>query len=170
MKAKITNSKIFKYKKPKIKLYSLICLLSVFCLCESVAATSTFKQLQIVQQPTTKQPNTTRAEAERLAKEAEQLYKQGNAQSLTQARKKWEEALVLWRKIGDKQQQAVSLFGIGRIYTDLGENLKALPYFNRALPLFRAVGNRNGEADTLSDSRLCQSRPTRIIRDSTVII
>jgi tetratricopeptide (TPR) repeat protein len=43
----------------------------------------------------------------------------------------------------------VTLTNIGSVYASLGENQKALDYYNRALPLIRAVGDRGGEAKTL---------------------
>jgi CHAT domain-containing protein len=42
------------------------------------------------------------------------------------------------------------LRNIGKVYSNIGENQKALGYFERALPLHRAVGDRQGEAATLS--------------------
>jgi len=37
------------------------------------------------------------------------------------------------------------------VYSDLGEQAKALEYFEQALPLHKAVGNRAGEAATLNN-------------------
>jgi tetratricopeptide (TPR) repeat protein len=37
------------------------------------------------------------------------------------------------------------------VYSDLGEKQKALEFYNQALPLFRAVGDREGEATTLNN-------------------
>lgn len=45
--------------------------------------------------------------------------------------------------------EAVTLLGIGRVYDALGEKKQALDYFQQALPLSRAVGDRAGEAVTL---------------------
>ncbi len=43
------------------------------------------------------------------------------------------------------------------MYSDLGEKQKALDYFNQALPLLRAVGNRAGEATALNNIGLVYS-------------
>ncbi|WP_416242438.1 tetratricopeptide repeat protein, partial [Anabaena cylindrica] len=40
---------------------------------------------------------------------------------------------------------------IGKVYSDLGEKQKALEYYNQALPLSRAVGDRGEEATTLNN-------------------
>ncbi|MBD2222359.1 tetratricopeptide repeat protein [Calothrix sp. FACHB-1219] len=133
-----------------LKLYTLTCLLSVVLLSESVGAKATFKQTQIAQQPTTTQ-DATRAAAQKAFEEGMALYKQGTAESLRQAREKWQEALILWRKAGDKEWQAITLLSIGRVYSDLGEKQKALEYYNNALSLWRAVGDRSGEATTLNN-------------------
>ncbi|WP_322744013.1 tetratricopeptide repeat protein [Nostoc edaphicum] len=38
---------------------------------------------------------------------------------------------------------------MGGVYSDLGEKQEALKYYNQALPIFRAVGDKGGEANTL---------------------
>jgi hypothetical protein len=79
------KSDFFTYLKPKFKLYSLICLLSVVLLSESVGAKATFKQTQIAQQPTTSQ-DATRAAAQKASDEGMALYEQGTAESLRQVK------------------------------------------------------------------------------------
>ncbi len=105
----------------------------------------------IAQQGRSSQQDATRAEAEKLTKEGLKLFKQGTKESLLAARNKFESALVLWRKLDYKKEQAVNLLGIGRIYSDLGEKQKALQYLNQALPLIRAVVDRVGEATILTN-------------------
>ena len=126
MKAKPTKSDFFRYSRPKFKLYSLICLLSVVLLSESVGARSTLKQSQIAQQPATTQQDATRAAAEKVSEEGMALYEQGTAVSLRQAIEKWQEALVLWQKAGDKQWEATTLNNIGKVYSDLGDKQNAM--------------------------------------------
>ncbi|MBD2354489.1 tetratricopeptide repeat protein [Tolypothrix sp. FACHB-123] len=133
------------------RLYTLTCLLSVVLLSESVGANATFKQTQIAQQPTTTQQDANRVAAEKAFDEGMALYKQGTAESLRQAREKWQQALILWQKAGDKAKEAYTSLGIGYVYDALGEKQKALEYFNNALPLYRAVGDRGGEASTLNN-------------------
>ncbi|WP_339377824.1 CHAT domain-containing protein [Calothrix sp. NIES-2100] len=60
-------------------------------------------------------------------------------------------ALPLYRAVGDRGGEATTLNNIGAVYNDLGEKQKALEYFNNALPLSRAVGDRGGEATTLNN-------------------
>ena len=51
--------------------------------------------------------------------------------------------------MGDRGGEATALNDIGVVYDDLGERQKALDYYNQALPLYHAVGDRKGEAITL---------------------
>jgi tetratricopeptide (TPR) repeat protein len=136
---------------PKFSHYGLIALLSVVLVSESVGARATLAQLQIAQQPTTIQPDATRAEAMKLMKEGVELFKQGTAESLVAARNKWEQALILWQKLDDKKLQATTLSNIGRVYDDLGDKQQALKFYNQSLPLYIEVGDKSGQAITLSN-------------------
>jgi tetratricopeptide (TPR) repeat protein len=99
----------------------------------------------------------TRAAAKRALQEGAQLFKQGTAESLRQAIAKWEEALPLYRAVGDKKGEAVILLGIGRVYSDLGQKQKALSFYNQALLLRRVTGDKKGEATTLNNIGLVYS-------------
>ena len=110
------------------------------------------RNLEIIAQQGETQADAMRAEALKLMEEGVQLFEQGSKESLLAARDKLKAALVLWQKLeNNKRGQAVSLLGIGRVYSDLGEKRKALQYFNEALPLYRAVENKGGEAITLNN-------------------
>ncbi|HAZ44298.1 MAG TPA: hypothetical protein DDW76_09975 [Cyanobacteria bacterium UBA11369] len=147
---------------------SLVLLIGVLLLSESVAGTPTqFSPLvptalpgnarggrggsSIAQQPATTSPEATKAAAERIFQEGMQLFQQGTGESLRGAIAKWEEALRLYRVVGDKKGEATALLGIGRAYNALEEKQKALEFFNQSLSLFRAVGNKMGEAGALNN-------------------
>jgi CHAT domain-containing protein/tetratricopeptide (TPR) repeat protein len=89
--------------------------------------------------------------AQRKFEEGEALRAQGTAESLRLAMKKYEEALPLWRAIGARREEAVTLNNIGAVYNSLGEWRKALDFLTQALPLLRAVGDRREEATTLTN-------------------
>ncbi|WP_313933876.1 MULTISPECIES: tetratricopeptide repeat protein [Nostocaceae] len=148
------------------KLLFLPLLLSSLLLSDAVRATSKTQDLQIAQQPT--QPEATRAAAKQAFNEGFELYKQGTAESLQQALAKWQIALPLWQKLGDKSNEALTLIGIGKVYSDLGEKQQALLYYNQALPLIRAVGDRSGEANTLNKplTPVASSRETLSVKCS----
>ncbi|WP_375339704.1 tetratricopeptide repeat protein [Okeania sp. SIO2G4] len=91
------------------------------------------------------------AEAERLLRQGYELLKQGTAESKKQAIEISEKALQLYREAGNKTWEALTLLGIGRVYSDLGEKQKALDYFNQSLTLWQEVKDQTGEARTLTD-------------------
>jgi CHAT domain-containing protein/Tfp pilus assembly protein PilF len=113
----------------------------------SVAASTTSQQAQ---QPATTSKETNRANAERLFKEAEQLFQQQTAESRRQAIEKWIAALLIFRAVGDATWEAITLNNIGNVYSDLGENQKALEYYNQALPVRQALDDKAGVAITLA--------------------
>ncbi|HKQ92952.1 MAG TPA: CHAT domain-containing tetratricopeptide repeat protein, partial [Blastocatellia bacterium] len=65
------------------------------------------------------------------------------------ALKKYEEALPLWRRIGDRRGEALTLVSMGMAYYSLGERQKAVDFLTQALSLHRAAGDREDEATTL---------------------
>ncbi|MDB9512415.1 tetratricopeptide repeat protein, partial [Kamptonema animale CS-326] len=119
-----------------------------------VAARSAIQLSQGVSQQREGNPATA---AERAFTEGDQLYQQGTAESLRQAIAKFEEALKLYREVGNNGGQAISLLALGRIYSELGEKQKALEYYNQSLSLSRAVADRGGEARTLNNIGLVYS-------------
>jgi tetratricopeptide (TPR) repeat protein len=171
--AQCMNNRVnLSYFLPKFSHYGLITLLSVVLWSESVGARATLAQSQLAQQPATIKPEATRAEAERLMNEGLQLYKQGSAESLLAARKKWEAALVLWQKLGDKGEQATILLAIGRVCNDLGDKQQALKFYNQSLPLSVEVGHKSVQAATLNLCRLqrlqrMQIKPLTLLSFST---
>jgi len=129
---------------------SVLMLVSlVFCI-KLVAATPDVRSQKIAQQPSATQ-DATRAAAQQALEQGVKLYRQGTAESLRQAIAKFEEALVLWRQVGDKKQEATTLNNIGLVYDNLGEKQKALSFYNQSLPLSRLVGDKSGEATTLNN-------------------
>jgi CHAT domain-containing protein len=53
--------------------------------------------------------------------------------------------------VRNRSGEAVTLNNIGIVYKALGEQTKALEYYNQALPIVRTVRNRSTEATTLSN-------------------
>jgi CHAT domain-containing protein/tetratricopeptide (TPR) repeat protein len=92
-----------------------------------------------------------RIAAQRKYKEGEALRAQGTAESLRLAVKKYEEALPLWRAVGDRRSEAITLNNLGAAYFSLGEKRKSIEFFTQALPLHRAIGDSREEATTLNN-------------------
>jgi hypothetical protein len=74
-----------------------------------------------------------RALAKKLMQEAEKLYKQLTPESLLKAKQKCEEALIIWRQLGDKGQILETVNNLQQIYHQLGGKQKVLEYNNQAL-------------------------------------
>ncbi|MGH9842753.1 MAG: tetratricopeptide repeat protein, partial [Blastocatellia bacterium] len=91
--------------------------------------------------------------AKKAAFEGDQFRKKKDAASLRQAIEKYQEALPSWRAAADRKGEAGTLYTLGLVFMSLTERTSALECFNRALPLFREMGDRVGrigEADSLN--------------------
>jgi hypothetical protein len=95
--------------------------------------------------------DTDRMAAERALVEGTHQYRQGTAKSLTAAIEKLQEALRLWRAIGDRTGEVHALASIGETYFVMGEKAKALEYFEQVLPFCQALGDRYEEARMLNN-------------------
>ncbi len=91
-----------------------------------------------------------RVAARKSFAEGEAFYAQGTAGTLRMAIKKYEEALLQWRIVDDRREEANVLYSIGAVYDSLGENKKALDFYNQSLPLWSVVSDRGEEARTLN--------------------
>ena len=89
-----------------------------------------------------------RVAAKSVYREAEQL-KNGATEDRRKSIDKYQEALKLYRRAGDRRGEAETINNIGEIYYNLGEKQKALETTTEALPIFRAAGDRGGEAVAL---------------------
>jgi tetratricopeptide (TPR) repeat protein len=67
------------------------------------------------------------------------------------ALQKFEQALSICQRVGEKKAEAAFLNEIGLVYSSLGQYDKALEYFEEALPIVRKVGDVEGEAATLNN-------------------
>jgi hypothetical protein len=77
--------------------------------------------------PKIAQSSTTNKEkADSIVAEGMELYRQGTADSLREAIKKWEEASSLYRLVDDKKGEATSLLGIGS---------KPKSFYQKAIPI-----------------------------------
>ncbi|MGL5081776.1 MAG: CHAT domain-containing protein [Microcoleaceae cyanobacterium] len=100
-------------------------------------------------QPIAQQPTQNPADAS-LNRGAE-LFQQGTAESLRAAIPEFQKAASLYEQDRNQTKQALALLGLGRVHSALGEKQKALEFYNQALPLSRAMGDRATEAATLSN-------------------
>ncbi len=82
----------------------------------------------------------TRVDAEKQFLEATSLIGEASAELLQKAIPKFEKALVLFQSLNDQTGQARTLYSLGVVYRLLGEQLKELDCYQRALPNWEATG------------------------------
>jgi CHAT domain-containing protein/tetratricopeptide (TPR) repeat protein len=61
----------------------------------------------------------------------------------------YREALALNRRLGNREQEAVTLHNLGQAFLRVGETEKALASYEQALPVWRQLGKKYDEAGTL---------------------
>jgi tetratricopeptide (TPR) repeat protein len=153
------NQGFIKFSLRQINHYSLICLLSMVFLSDSVGARTKLAELQIAQQPASKKENPVNRdvdpklkalweEADKLMREALNLNQQRTLESRKQAIAKYEQALKIFQRQdvrtnfkNARSNEARLLFKIGGVYSDLGEKKKAVEYFEKSLVISRELKN-----------------------------
>jgi CHAT domain-containing protein/tetratricopeptide (TPR) repeat protein len=95
---------------------------------------------------------TPQIEAEILFNEALQLYQQNTTESLQEAIIKWQEALLLYEQIENRQQQALTNTWIALSYNKLGDHQQALIYHNRASYLYQEIPDSTNEEIIIADN------------------
>ena len=90
-----------------------------------------------------------------LQAEAYRLFEQGNQQDdisqFREALQSWEQALTIYREIGNRKGEAASLGNLGAAYHSLGQYQKAIDFQQQSLEIEREIGNRQGEANSLGN-------------------
>ncbi|MEG4802668.1 CHAT domain-containing protein [Microcoleus sp. ARI1-B5] len=88
-----------------------------------------------------------------LKAEADRLKTQGNQQSqisqYREALQSYEQALTIYREIGDRQGEANSLHNFGNAYNSLGEYDRAIDFHSQSLVIRREIGDRKAETYSL---------------------
>lgn len=90
-----------------------------------------------------------RIAAQAVFAQAEQLRAKGDLESLQSAIKKYQEAVSLYRSLGNQDGEANALGRLGEVCFNTGENKGALDYSSQELRLRRTAGDRRGEAHAL---------------------
>ena len=96
-----------------------------------------------------------RVEADRAYREGGRLRVQATADSFTQAIVHYDVALRLWRELGDRRNEALTLLQAGGARYLLGESRAALDLFEHSLTMWRAIDDRIKIAAALSNAAVC---------------
>jgi CHAT domain-containing protein/tetratricopeptide (TPR) repeat protein len=91
------------------------------------------------------------AEAEKAFSDGESLGNQAGSEARRQTLAKYAKALSIWTELRDTRGQGLALLAIGQSYIAAQEPKTALDYLTKALPLLKASGPRNREADALNE-------------------
>ncbi|WLS43296.1 tetratricopeptide repeat protein [Micromonospora profundi] len=85
-----------------------------------------------------------------LGPDADTFYQRGWARSATgrprPALEDYQQALTMYRQVGDRVGEATTLTNMGHVYDNLGDRQQVLDHYHQALPVTREVGDRAGEA------------------------
>ena len=87
--------------------------------------------------------------------EADRLFQQGREQfqisQFTAALQSWQQALIIYRQIKDRQGEGNALGNLGLAYRSLGDYTKAIEYHTSSLAIAREIKDRYGEGAALGN-------------------
>jgi tetratricopeptide (TPR) repeat protein len=127
-----------------LKSLTLVTTNLLFCLTCSLLPTAYFLFPFPIKAQTVQSQN---AEAEKLYQQATQQYRDGRYREAIQT---YQQALVIYRKIGDRSSQGATLHKIGATYARLGEYPEALNFYQQALIIRQEIGNQASVGSTLN--------------------
>jgi len=109
-------------------------------------------EVKILEERTATFQDKNRIPAQDVFMQAEQLREQRTASSLDEAIGKYEEALRMWKAIGNPSGQAETLNVLGLIFHLMkSDPAKARQHYEKALEISRAAGERRSEAESLNN-------------------
>ncbi|HEY9673555.1 MAG TPA: tetratricopeptide repeat protein [Waterburya sp.] len=87
--------------------------------------------------------------------QADRLLEQGNKQLDTSqfqaALQSYQQALAIYKEIGDRKGEANSLRNLGNVYYSWGQYQKTIEFYQQSLAIAPEIGNRQWEADSLNN-------------------
>lgn len=118
-----------------------------------------FSQSSLATSLTTKQQNSLtiaqtvgrKSTAQQVYEQAKQLYVQRTVAARLQALDKFNQALELYGRAGDRASQAMTLTYIGKIHSDFGEKQTAQDIYKQALSIYQKLGDKSGQGTALNN-------------------
>ncbi len=114
--------------------------------------------LSVPEMRTATQHDRDRAAAEKIFSEAEELRREGTAESLRLAAESYREALTAWRRLADVEREADGLQRLGWVYSSLDDHEATRVSLESALEKYRTLKQGRGEAIVLNSLALLQLR------------
>jgi CHAT domain-containing protein/tetratricopeptide (TPR) repeat protein len=102
--------------------------------------------------------DSTRVTAEKTLADGVRLDAKGTVTARLSAIEKFESLIPLWRTLSDPDREALTLFLLGNVHSDLGHLQKALEIDSQALDLARSIGDRRLEGMIIHETALAYSR------------
>jgi CHAT domain-containing protein/tetratricopeptide (TPR) repeat protein len=93
-------------------------------------------------------PQARKAEADRLFEQGLQQYQTSQFEA---ALRSWQQALIIYREIKDRQGEGAALGNLGLAYFYLGDYPKAIEYHSSSLAIAREMKDRLGEGQSLGN-------------------
>lgn len=93
-----------------------------------------------------------RVAAARSQSDGARLLLEWRRESFQRALEKYEEALQLWKRAGEKGGELYALRKVGEILRSLSELQRSLDFYQQAFKLSKAIGDRPAEAAVLNES------------------
>jgi CHAT domain-containing protein/Tfp pilus assembly protein PilF len=88
-----------------------------------------------------------KAEADRLLQQGNEQYQNGRFAEVVQS---MQQALTIYREIGDRTGESLTLKNLGLVYSRLGDYSRSLDYYQQALVINQQIGDKAGEATVLN--------------------
>ena len=99
----------------------------------------------------TSQTETTKQRKEEALRLLQLGIQQVNQGQFQEALKAFQEALAIFKQIGDTAREETTLNNIGEAYHNLGQYKKALDYYQQALAIGKKIKDTPGEGTTLNN-------------------
>jgi CHAT domain-containing protein/tetratricopeptide (TPR) repeat protein len=134
-------------KMPKIGLSALSSILAALTIGEvRLLPNSQFKIIN--SQVLAQTPVERKAEADRLLQQGLQQFQISQFQAALQS---WQQALIIYREIKDRQSEGIALGSLGVAYQSLGDYAKAIEYEQQWLAIAREIKDRQSEGKALGN-------------------
>ncbi|MBD2168987.1 tetratricopeptide repeat protein [Calothrix membranacea FACHB-236] len=101
-----------------------------------------------INQASAQTPQARKAEADRLIEQGNQQFQISQIEA---AFKSWQQALIIYREIKDRQGESWALGNIGLAYFSLGDYPKAIEYYQQSLAIAKQIKDRRGEGNALGN-------------------